>query len=133
MLDDRQENMITLFNVLALVGMGLGFGIGMSVGAKHFGVGGGVIGAILGGCSGLIIGRIPGILVLRSIARDLMSMSSDELRAYLHGPRCPTPNFVLLELKSRGEDIRRELTVVVELLRSEDVDRRGRGWAALTS
>jgi hypothetical protein len=125
--------MLTLFHVFMLGGLVFGFAFGLSAEAKLFGVAGGVIGGLLGGYLGLRVGRIPELLVLRSLKRDLSSKTVPELRAYLHSPACLTPNCVLLELRSRGEDSRQELPVVADLLSSEDVGRRGHGWAALTS
>ena len=125
--------MFTLFHLLVLAGIGFGLALGASVGSKLFGIVGGIIGAALGVYLGFVVGRIPEMLVLRLVVRDFRPKSSEELRAHLHSPNCLTPNLVLLELRSRGENIRRELPVVVDLLTSEDVGRRGHGWAALTS
>jgi hypothetical protein len=125
--------MFTLFHVFVLAGAVFGLTTGLSVGAKFFGVAGGIIGALAGGYLGVVIGRIPERLVLRSLIRHLKAKSTAELRAQLHSPNCLTPNVVLLELQSRGEDIRQELPVVLDMLASEDVGRRGHGWAALTS
>jgi hypothetical protein len=125
--------MFTLFHVFVLAGALFGFSIGLSIGAKLFGVVGGIIGALAGGYLGVVVGRIPEALVLRPLVRHLKAKSTPELRAQLHSPKCLTPNVVLLELQSRGEDIRQELPVVLDLLVSEDTGRRGHGWAALTS
>jgi hypothetical protein len=125
--------MFTLFHVFVLVGGVFGFAFGLSIGAKLFGIVGGIVGALAGGCLGVIVGRIPESLLLRSLARHLKAKSTVELRAQLHGSKCLTPNVVLLELQSRGEDIRQELPVVLDLLVSEDTGRRGQGWAALSS
>ena len=82
---------------------------------------------------GVVAGRIPELLAMRSLARDLTGKSSSELRAYLRSPSCLTPNCVLLALRGRGENIHCEIPVVLDLLVSENVGRRGQGWAALTS
>ena len=125
--------MFTLFHVLVLAGLGLGVAIGARVGSRHFGIAGGVGGAIVGAIVGIIVARIPELLALRSVARRLTPKTPAELRQYLRSPECLTPNCVLLELRRRGEDIRCELPVVVDLLVSADVGRRGFGWAALNS
>ena len=123
--------MCTVFHLLSLVGFLGGSALGVLGGAKLFGVSGGIAGCLLGGAFGFALGQIPSLLVLRLIARDLTAKTTAELRAYLENPNCPTPNLVLLELRSRGEDIRQELPVVLDMLSANDVGRRG--WAALTS
>jgi hypothetical protein len=123
----------TLFHLFVLLGIGTGLALGIAGGAKLFGFGGGVVGALAGGYAGFIIGRLPELWVMRSLARRLISKPSGELRAYLRQPDCLIPNIVLLELERRGEDISQELGVVLDLLVSEDATRRGHGWAALDS
>ncbi len=125
--------MFTLFHVLVLAGFLFGGMLGVRVGSVLFGTVGGMFGGIVGAVGGIIMGRIPELLVLRSLKRDLSGKSTEELRAHLRSPDCLTPNCVLLELRRRGEDIRCELPVVLDLLASENVGRRGSGWAALTS
>lgn len=125
--------MFTIFHVLTLAGFVYGVIVGTRAGSALFGTVGAVVGAIVGGIVGAFVGRIPGFLMLRWLARDLGTKSTSDLRAELHDPSCVTPNCVLLELQYRGEDIRQELPVVLDLLVSDDVGRRGLGWAALTS
>ena len=125
--------MFTLFHVIVLVGLASGAMLGARVGSVLFGTVGGVIGGIVGAVAGIIVGRVPDLLALRLLTRDLRVKSTAELRAYLRSPDCLTPNCVLLELRSRGEDIQCELPFVLDLLASENVGRRCFGWAALTS
>lgn len=125
--------MFTLFHVLVLAGFLFGAMFGARAGSVLFGTVGGVCGAVVGAVVGVVVGRIPWLLVMRSLARDLGGKSTAELRTSLHSPGCLTPNCILLELQRRGEDIRCELPVVLDLLVSDDVGRRGHGWAALTS
>jgi hypothetical protein len=125
--------MFTFFHVILLACLVGGVALGMAGGAQLFGVTGGIVGALAGGLAGLVIGRIPVILVLRSLAREFCAKTSSELRAHLRDPDCLAPNVVLLELQSRGEDIRQDLPVVLDWLISQDVGRREKGWAALTS
>jgi hypothetical protein len=125
--------MLTLFDILPLCGACIGLALGATGGAGLLGTPGGVIGAVVGCAVGFVAGRLPFLLRLRRLSRDLAAKSTAELRADLRNPNCPTPNLVLLELRRRGEDIRAELPVVLDLLASEDFGRRGTGWAALTS
>jgi hypothetical protein len=125
--------MFTLFHVIRLVGMAFGMALGLSWGVRLLGPVGGVLGAIAGGLLGLLVGRLPELLALCLIARDLRGKSENELRESLHRADCPTPNCVLLELRRRGVDIEAELPVVLEMLVAEDMGRRSHGWAALTS
>ena len=115
------------------MGLGLGCIFGGAMGASSFSVLGGVVGAITGGYAGLVVGSLPEFFALRSLARDIGGKTSGELREYLHREECKVPNVVLLELKRRGEEIRSELSVVLDLLVSENMDKQSRGWAALES
>jgi hypothetical protein len=112
----------------------IGLGLGAEYGAKLFGIIGGIVGALACGYLGLRLGFAPTALVLTMISVELGRMSVEELRAALRrGPNRFIPNFVLLELQGRGEDIEQHLPIVLNLLRSEDVADRSRGLAALRS
>ena len=125
--------MFTLFDLLQLVGFIGGLVLGIALGADSFGIVGGIVGGIGGFFIGAIIGRLPLIATLWLQARQFKSHSSDELRQSLHRDDCLTPNLHLLELQRRGEDIQTELPLVLQMLVSDHSDRRGFGWAALTS
>jgi hypothetical protein len=109
----------------------IGLGLGAEYGAKLFGIIGGIAGALACGYLGLRLGCAPTALVLTMISVELGRMSVEELRASLRRKPRYIPNFVLLELQGRGEDIEQHLPVVLNLLRSEDVTDRSRGLAAL--
>ncbi|HXG08319.1 MAG TPA: hypothetical protein VNK04_00870 [Gemmataceae bacterium] len=125
--------MFTLFDILPLIGAGAGLALGIASGAQLLGTPGAIGGALVGCVFGFIGGRLPFVLVLRVLRRDLAAKTVAELRADLRNPGCLTPNVVLLELLSRGEDLRPELPVVLDMLVSADFGRRGVGWAALAS
>jgi hypothetical protein len=125
--------MVTVFHVLPLIGACCGLVLGAVGGQSLGGVAGGMVGALVGCLSGLALGRLPLILVARSLNRDLAGKSTAGLRAELRNPAALTPNAVLLELRRRGEDIRPDLPVVLDMLVAEDFGRRARGWAALSS
>jgi len=125
--------MFTIFHLLVLVGFVYGAIFGAHAGSALCGTVGGVVGAIAGCIVGVCVGRIPGFLTLLWLARGLRSKSTSELKSDLRSESCVTPNCVLLELQRRGENIRPELPVVLDMLISENVGRRGLGWAALTS
>ncbi len=127
------HRMFTVFHLFILLGIGAGIALGLDGGAKLFGLAGGFAGAAVGGYTGFIAGRLPEFLVLRSLSESLALKTSDQLRSCLRGPDCQIPNVILLELQRRGEDVRGELEVVLDMLVSEDLAQRGRGWAALTS
>jgi hypothetical protein len=125
--------MFTVFHVLVIAGLVVGGAVGADVGWKLLGTAGGIVGAVVGAIAGLYLGNVPYFLVRLSIARALAAKTTAELKADLHSPDCLIPNFVLLELRRRGQDIRRELPLILDLLVSENVGRRSHGWAALTS
>lgn len=123
-------NIIRTVQICALIAGGAG---GLGAGAHLLGPWGALLGLAVGSGVGLWIGRRCELMGLGEVVKEVMTSSSEQLRASLRRSDCLTPNLVLLELKSRGEDIRSELPVVVGLLTSEDVPTRGRGWAALNS
>lgn len=125
--------MITLFDILPLLGAGVGLIVGVVGGDRLLGMPGVISGALFGGALGFIAGHIPFVVALRMLSRELAAQPVTELRTSLRSADCPAPNVILLELQRRGEDIRSELPVVLEMLVSEDSGRRGAGWAALVS
>lgn len=125
--------MFTIFHLFKIVGSLAGALAFMPGGWQRFGWAGALLGIAIGGAVGYILGSIPDLLSLRAMVREMGAKTVPELRALLRSSGCLTPNCVLLELHSRGEDIAQELPLVVELLSSDDFNSRGRGWAALTS
>lgn len=128
-----QGDLFNIFRAIRICALIVGSAGGLGAGARLLGPWGAVLGLAVGAGVGLWAGRRGELIGLGEVVKEIMTSSSEQLRASLRSPDCMTPNFVLLELKSRGEDIRGELPVVVGLLTSEDVPTRGRGWAALNS
>jgi hypothetical protein len=125
--------MITLFDLIRWLAMVVSAVVLAAFGWGQFGILGGLIGFPLGLILGWLLGRIPLTVGLQLIAFRLDRLTIDELVAELHHVDCPTPNLHLLELKRRGYDVLRELSVVHTLLTSTDMNRRGKGWAAIIS
>ncbi len=124
--------MITIFHVFFLFALIVGMIEGASFGWHRYGIIGVIPGAALGMLSGGIIGYIPGYFVLLITFLRFKFMPTVELRKRLHEGDS-IPNFILVELSRRGEDIYVELPVVQKLLISSEMDDRTTGWAALTS
>ena len=122
-----------MLRLFALAGLVIGFGLGAEYGAKLFGLIGGTVGALACGYIGFRIGCIPHALVLTKLSVNLGRMPLDELRASLKGVNRLIPNYVLLELKCRGEDIDQHLPMILGMMVSHDADLRVRGLAALRS
>lgn len=80
-----------------------------------------------------LIHRYLVFLHLVKLARELALLPVPELRDNLRSPKCLIPNLILLELHRRGEEIRSELPLVVDLLVAEEPYRRRMGLAALNS
>jgi len=93
--------------------------------------GGGFIGLILVIYLGRYLDYIYTLRVARSFQREWASLSTSELRSQL--TTTLTPNYLLLELKRRGEDIERDIIPILAMLESEAPIRRTLGWAALLS
>jgi hypothetical protein len=124
--------MFTVFDLMTLVTPIAGAWLGFEVGSR-VGLAGGAAGAIAGLVLGWIVGRVPFILSVRSVQRSFADLTADDLRLLLRRRDCTIVNLILLELAARGEDIRKELSVVLDLLESDDSSKRGFGWAAMTS
>lgn len=123
---------MTIFHVLVMCGLVFGALLGYRVGV-HAGVVIGGITGVFGALLGVILARIPLLLTLRWIKRAFQSKSSKELRAMLGNPLALGPNAILLELRSRGEDISQDLPTVMQMLVSPSQLRRRQGWYALAS
>ena len=122
--------MFTFFDVMTVLMPIAGVLAGVAIGS-FLGIVGSICGGVIGFVFGLVAGRLPLILVLRSIRQGLSRQSTDSLRQLLRRGDSPVPHLVLRELASRGEDIRSELDVVLQLLESDSVAQRRRGWMAL--
>jgi len=125
--------MFTLFDLFRLASMIGGAALLGALGWRHMGIVGCVVGIPVGWILGGLIGQLPFIIGLTWIARRLQQQTNDELLDELHSGRCPTPNLHLLELGRRGYDIQRELPFIHNLLSSDDMNQRMKGWVVLTS
>jgi hypothetical protein len=128
--------MITLFDVIAylalpLIGAMVGWGLGNACLGWTGGTAGALIGLALFGYIGAAGKRAFLIFVMRRMKNRMTPLSTDELRSQISTSF--TPNVILLELKSRGEDISSDLDKILELLEDSESHRRIRGWAALKS
>jgi hypothetical protein len=126
------ENMVTLYDLMAILLPVCGLAFGAGLGSDH-GFVWAVVGALAGGMVGLYLGRLPKVIMIRCERRKLAPLASAEIRTRLHDPSCWTPQFLLLELRSRGEDIGPELPCVFDLMESENQHFRMKGLAALLS
>jgi hypothetical protein len=124
--------MVTLTDLLAIILTLTGLIAGCALGARN-GLLWGVAGTLGGGVLGFGVGQIPGFLQIWLMRRELAPLSPEELRSRLHDPGCWTPNFLLMELRARGEDIAGELPHVLRLMESEHLIHRQIGFAALLS
>ncbi|MEZ6040619.1 MAG: glycine zipper domain-containing protein [Planctomycetaceae bacterium] len=125
--------MLTLFDLIRLIGALVGAVVFGSTGWNTLGILGCVVGAPVGLVVGAMIGQMPLIVCLKWMSRRFDRMTDEQLEGELHDPACLTPNILLLELNRRGFDIRRELPFVQSLLASDEMHRRTAGWAALNS
>jgi hypothetical protein len=126
--------MITVFDLIAIILpiAGIMFGAGI---VKEYGIGWGTMAIITGGLIGRWLGKLPTILMVKHIRKRLAKLSVDEIqeRLYNFWFSDSTPNFLLLELRARGEDISQHLDCVLNMLGSESNLRRTFGYAALLS
>lgn len=125
--------MVTVFHLLMLLAVVGGAALGATAGWHLFGVLGAILGALAGAMAGALIGQVPLVAGMLLVGRRYEKMTTDALREHLHNAECAAPNLVLLELRRRGENIEDQLPLLQQMLGSEDVQQRTRGWAALRS
>jgi len=92
-----------------------------------------IVFSIVGLVLGFILGRLPLIFAILFLKKGFGKRTSVDLRQEFAKDDCLIPNVILLELRSRGEDISNELKTLLEKLDSDNVDRRSRAWVALKS
>jgi hypothetical protein len=128
--------MLTFFDLLFKIVLPIaGIFTGAAVGGSYFHSWGVIVGAVLGFFLfvflGSIFDKVYLLLALRLMRRQFASLSIAELRSQLGTSF--TPNYILVELKLRGEDVSGDLEPVLQLLENAEFNRRTRGWAALLS
>ena len=129
------KKMFTIFDLFRLV-TSLSMTLAGGVAGNHFGFIGILFGVIIGFIAGCFIGSLPIFWATRAFHKRFSDKSSSFLRSVLHKAEPDVlypPNFILLELQRRGEDISSELPMVLDLLESEESARRCFGVAAITS
>ncbi len=100
-----------------------------------------LLAALLGGYIGLCLGRLPLRYQIRRERKKLAALSVDDLKAELQNIHAPppgwklrfTPNYLLMELKARGQDVDCYIGYVLDLLESEGGLSRAFGVGALLS
>ncbi len=127
--------MITLLDLLQIILTIGGTVAGAASGHDAFGIVGAIGGAVLGGYIGAYVGSWPLRFRLLRMRKQLAPLSVKELEEYLSicHLSLPSPNYVLLELQLRGEDIQKHLPRVLEMLCSDSIIERQLGYAALLS
>jgi hypothetical protein len=127
--------MITLYDLLMIIctvaGALLGVGFARAYGYPS------VLGAVAGIIVGGWLGRIPKWLTVRRARKRLARFTVEELRRQLYTPefsanRWP-PNYLLMELRARGEDLNKDIELVLSLLEAELPWQRAFGYGALLS
>ncbi|HTS18772.1 MAG TPA: hypothetical protein VMP11_14455 [Verrucomicrobiae bacterium] len=124
--------MITLVDLIQLIFAFLGLGFGMIAGQKG-GVLGAITGAIVGFVIGVYLGSLPKRATIRRERRKFSQLTVGQLREGLYDSKCMTPNYFLMELKSRGENVQEHFALVVRMMESDSFLRRQFGYAALLS
>lgn len=129
--------MITLVDTIVIIAMVAGTGAGLLLGRGHGPVWT-LLGGAVGGMAGYYIGRIPGRLQIRHERTNLAALSVEELKVELHDLSKGrlgrfTPNFLLMELIVRGQDVTEHLGLVLNLLEAEGEFSRALGFGALLS
>ena len=117
--------------VLPITGLAAGAISGQTYLGWPGAIGGGLIGFIGAIYLGQRLDYIYTRWVARSFQRKWAPLSTSELRSQL--ATTLTPNFLLLELRRRGESIDQDVYPILAMLESEATFRRVLGFAALRS
>lgn len=125
--------MLTIFDLMRLLGTLIGIVVGGGIGLQTLGMIGLIVGVVFGAFVGGYVGSIPLLLAVKGARKKFAAITINELREKLIDDNCRIPNLILLELKARGENIEHDLPFVHSLLTSEETAKRGFGWAALNS
>lgn len=132
--------MITLLDMLRIVAtLGLA-ATGFALVIGH-GAGWALLAAVVGGYLGFRLGNLPIRYTIRRERKKLAALSVDDLRLELQNiqARPPgwklrfTPNYLLMELRSRGKDVSCHTELVLNLLEAEGQFSRALGYGALLS
>ena len=121
--------MFTAFDVFQLFFPLVGLVWGLSLGQKHFGWIGALVGAVLGLVLGTVAGRLPLLIALKWA--NFGGKSVAQLRQHFQNDEYYIFHLALTELLERGEDISAEKVAVLDLLATDDSDRRKFGWTCL--
>jgi len=126
--------MITLVDLIQMLAAIFGLMLGLVFGHDSFGVVGAIVGAIVGFLIGAYLGHWPRRLEIQRERKKFAVMTVEQLIQGLYDPKCWTPNFFLMELKSRGEDIQKHYNLVLSMMESDTSPlKRQFGYAALLS
>jgi len=121
----------TIFDSLSFIVIFSVAVVGARYAYMNFGFVGGLAGAAIGGGIGLFLGRLPYAILSWSIQRYFKNKSSEVIRAYIHkGDHFVITHILLANLMVRGESIIDELPFVLDLMKSDSLNRRQHGWLA---
>jgi hypothetical protein len=101
----------------------VGIAAGVAVGRRWFGVVGMIVGALLGLFIGFLVGKIPYIIAVQTLVRNLHRCDAVTLRSRLN-QEYYISHLIIAELLLRGETIESFRGYVSGLLLSDSPDRR---------
>ncbi len=119
--------MFTIIDVLQLTLSLAGIVCGFMTGYGYFGVPGAVGGAVIGFVVGFVAGRLPLLLALTVFQRK----STHELWQVFEKDEYYVFHLALADLMARGEDVSSQKPRILDLMASENGERRRFGWASL--
>ena len=130
--------MVTLFDLMSFVFTLAGMlAIGGYIG-KSYGIVWGIAAAVVVGFIGRWFWKLRMKLMVKKSRKQLAKFTVNDLRQHLYSQTfsCPngwTPNFLLMELKARGEDITEHVDLILNMMEDESLLRRVFGYGALQS
>lgn len=115
--------MFTIFQVMQLLGVGVGLVLGLVIGHQEFGLTGAVIGAVTGVVCGYLLGALPYAIAGIWIRHDLKHCDTAELKARLDR-QYAISHLIIAQLVRRGQPVEQFRAYVDSLRHSDSADRR---------
>ncbi|MCK4886443.1 MAG: hypothetical protein KAS96_03585 [Planctomycetes bacterium] len=130
--------MITVFDIMSVVfTLAFMLAIGGSI-SESYGIGWGIAAAVVVAVIGIRLWKLRMKLMVNKARKQLAELTVDDLRQHLYSRpfSCPngwTPNFLLMELKARGEDITEHIDLILNMMEDESSFLRAMRRGALYS
>ncbi len=121
---------LRFFHVFELCGAFIGLGSGFVIGQKLFGWVGAIVGSGIGFYCGLVVGRLPQVIVGAMLKQKLKRSDTATLKRRLENEYFIS-HLIIACLVVRGEPVEQFRKYIFSLLNSDSWDKRRFGWTNL--